>query len=123
MDCGIDRFQADPCRMLGLIDDVLVCILASMSHCVITPHAGGSSLDELSPHVQLFNLARIRTDVSPADTLTENVGFCSRYFALPTIVENGRAKTQLKPGLLAGVAENVLCQIRDYKEGTSWLKL
>lgn len=123
MDCGIDRFQADPCRMLGLIDDVLVCILASMSDCTITPHAGGSSLDELSPHIQLFNLARIRTDVSPADTLTENVGFCSRYFALPTIVEKGRAKTQLKPGLLAGVADSVLGQMHDYKEGVSWLEL
>jgi L-alanine-DL-glutamate epimerase-like enolase superfamily enzyme len=123
MDCGIDRFQPDPCRMLGLIDDVLICILASMSDCTITPHAGGSSLDELSPHIQLFNLARIRTEVSPADTLTENVGFCSRYFALPTIVENGLAKTQLKPGLLAGLADSVLGQIRDYKEGVSWLEL
>jgi L-fuconate dehydratase len=123
IECGIDRFQADPCRMLGLIDDIIVCIIASMSNCNITPHAGGSSLDELSPHIQLFNLARIRTNVSPSDTLTENVGFCSRYFAAPTLVKNGRAKTQVKPGLLVGVADSVVGQMREYKEGVSWLEL
>jgi L-alanine-DL-glutamate epimerase-like enolase superfamily enzyme len=123
IDSGIDRFQPDPCRMLGLVDDILVCIIASMRNCTLTPHAGGSSLDELSPHIQLFNLARIRTDMSPAQTLTENVGFCSRYFAEPTIVENGRAKAPLKPGLLVGVADSLIEQMRDYKEGISWLEL
>jgi L-fuconate dehydratase len=123
MDCGIDRFQADPCRMLGMIDAALVCIIAAMRNCTVTPHAGGSSLDELSPHIQLFNLARIRTDASPAESLTENVGFCSRYFEAPTIVENGRAKTQVEPGLLVGLADSVMGQIRDYKEGISWLEL
>lgn len=123
MDCGIDRFQADPCRMLGILDVILVCILASIRNCNITPHAGGSSLDELSPHIQLFNLARIRPDDRPAESLTENVGFCSRYFAAPTIVKNGRIRTQLKPGLLVGVADSVIAQLQDYKEGISWLEL
>jgi len=123
MDCGIDRFQADPCRMLGMIDAALVCIIAAMCKCTVTPHAGGSSLDELSPHIQLFNLARIRTDASPAESLTENVGFCSKYFKAPTFVQNGRAKTQVEPGLLVGLASSVIGQIRDYKEGITWLEL
>ena len=123
MDCGIDRFQADPCRMLGMIDAALVCIVAAIRNCTITPHAGGSSLDELSPHIQLFNLARIRTDTSPADSLTENVGFCSRFFDSSTIVKDGRAKIQSSPGLLAGLEDSVMGQIRDYKEGISWLEL
>ena len=123
IDTGIDRFQADPCRMLGLIDNILVCIVAFMRNCTVTPHAGGSSLDELSPHIQLFNLARISTSAVSSDSLTENVGFCSRYFAAPSIVENGCAKTQLKPGLLVGVAPNVIGLMRDYKEGISWLSL
>jgi L-fuconate dehydratase len=123
MDCGIDRFQADPCRMLGMIDAALVCIVAAIRNCTITPHAGGSSLDELSPHIQLFNLARIRTDTSPANSFTENVGFCSRFFDASTIVEDGRAKTQSTPGLLVGLEDSVMRQIRDYKEGISWLEL
>lgn len=123
MDSGIDRFQADPCRMLGLVDSVLVCLIAAIKGCPITPHAGGSSLDELSPHIQLFNLARVRIDSTPSSTLTENVGFCSHYFAAPTIVENGLAKTQVKPGLLVGLVNSLIGQTRDYKEGISWLAL
>ena len=123
MESGIDRFQADPCRMLGLIDSMLVCVIASINGCAITPHAGGSSLDELSPHIQLLNLARIRTDVKASETLTENVGFCSRYFESPTIVENGCAKTATEPGLLVGVQESVFDQMIDYKEGVTWLEL
>lgn len=123
MNIGIDRFQVDPCRMLGLIDSVLVCIIASISKCMITPHAGGSALDELSPHIQLFNLARIGTELSSSGSLTENVGFCSHHFAVPTTVKDGRAKTHNSSGLLVGLAETSLIQTRDYKEGTSWLKL
>jgi len=123
MENGIDRFQADPCRMLGLIDGVLICLIAAIKGCQITPHAGGSSLDELSPHIQLFNLARVRIDSTPSNTLTENVGFCSHYFAAPSIVENGHAKAQVKPGLLVGLTSSLVGQIRDYKEGTTWLAL
>jgi L-fuconate dehydratase len=123
MDCGIDRFQADPCRMFGLIDAVLVCCEARIAGCAITPHAGGSALDELSPHIQLFNLARVRTDLDPAESLTENVGFCSKYFAAPTIVKNGKADTPQRPGLLVGLAADVVQQTRDYKVGVTWLAL
>lgn len=123
MESGIDRFQSDPCRMLGLIDSVSVCIVAAMQKCIITPHAGGSSLDELSPHIQLFNLARIRNDLDPFKSLTENVGFCSRYFKVPTVVKRGCAITPIHPGLLVGVPDFVISHMIDYKEGTSWLEL
>lgn len=120
---GINRFQADPCRMLGLIDTVLTSCIARIDGCNITPHAGGSSLDEQSPHIQLFNLARIRTDLDPMSTLTENVGFCSKYFAAPTVVHHGIAETQCTPGLLVGLDLEVRSAILNYKEGITWLEL
>ena len=123
MEGGIDRFQADPCRMFGLIDAMLVCCEARIAGCTVTPHAGGSALDELSPHIQLFNLARVRTDLDPAQSLTENVGFCSRYFAAPTIVRNGKALTPQRPGLLVGLAKEIVQQTHDYKAGVTWLAL
>jgi L-fuconate dehydratase len=123
MESGIDRFQADPCRMLGLLDSVLTSCIAQIHRCNVTPHAGGSSLDEQSPHIQLFNLARVRPELNPMDSLTENVGFCSRYFASPTNVTSGLAETPCAPGLLVGLDRQVRSAIRNYKDGITWLEL
>jgi len=123
MASGIDRFQSDPCRMMGLIDTVTTSCIAKIRNCVITPHAGGSSLDEQAPHIQLFNLARVRTDLDPLESLTENVGFCSKYFASPVNVEAGLAKTPDSPGLLGGLAPKILSTAKSYKDGITWLAL
>jgi L-fuconate dehydratase len=123
IEAGIDRFQSDPCRMLGLLDTVLTSSIARIDGCMITPHAGGSSLDELSPHIQLFNLARINFDQNPLDSLTENVGFCSKYFEAPTVVDSGIALTPRLPGLLVGLSPRVSSVAKNYKEGISWLEL
>jgi L-fuconate dehydratase len=123
IETGINRFQSDPCRMLGLIDTVLTSCIAHIGNCKVVPHAGGSSLDEQSLHVQLFNLARVCTDIASIDSLTENVGFCSKYFLNPTVVNNGFAKTPSKSGLLVGLESSVRSKIISYKDGITWLKL
>jgi L-alanine-DL-glutamate epimerase-like enolase superfamily enzyme len=123
MASGIDRFQADPCRMLGLIEAMHTCCIAKIDACNITPHAGGSSLDEQSPHIQLFNLARVQPQLSAAESLTENVGFCSQFFVAPTIVNGGRARSPCVSGLLVGLDSQVRSNIRNYKEGVTWLEL
>ena len=123
MECGIDRFQADPCRMLGLVDAVLTCCIARIEECPVVPHAGGSSLDEQSPHIQLFNLARVRPELDPLKSLTENVGFCSQYFASPILVSGGVAQTPCTPGLLVGLAPEVRPSTLNYKQGITWLEL
>lgn len=120
---GLDRFQSDPCRMLGLIDSILTSCIAKIDGCKITPHAGGSSLDEQSPHIQLFNLARVCPALNPKDSLTENVGFCSKYFIAPTAVHHGIAQTQCTPGLLVGLDPKVRSTVLNYKEGITWLEL
>ncbi len=123
MASKIDRFQADPCRMFGMLDAVLVSCIARIDGCSITPHAGGSSLDEQSPHIQLFNLARVCTDIKAKDSLTENVGFCSQYFASPTIVASGIAQTPVTPGLLVGLSPKVRASVMNHKQGITWLTL
>jgi len=122
MESGVNRFQPDPCRMLGLIDAIFVCCLAKINNCPITPHAGGSSLDELSPHIQLFNLARICIDTNPNQSLTENVGFCSHHFASPIMVKKGKLETPKLPGLLGDVSVATKEVLKSYKEGVSWLE-
>lgn len=123
ISAGIDRFQSDPCRMLGLLDTVITSCVAKIENCMITPHAGGSSLDEQAPHIQLFNLARIRPELDPLKSLTENVGFCSKFFAAPLVVEGGLAKTPSLPGLLVGLAPNLISSATSYKDGVTWLAL
>lgn len=123
MAAGIDRFQADPCRMFGMVDAALACCIALIEDCIITPHAGGSSLDEQSPHIQLFNLARVRPSLDPLNSLTENVGFCSKYFESSIMVDGGLARTPLTPGLLVGLSPEIRSSILNYKEGITWLEL
>lgn len=120
---GIDRFQADPCRMLGVLDTVLTSCVARIEGCHITPHAGGSSLDEQALHIQLFNLARIRPDLDAKESLTENVGFCSRYFSCPTTVNGGLAEVPTTPGLLVGLDRTTRASVKSYKDGVTWLEL
>jgi L-fuconate dehydratase len=109
--------------MFGLLDSVLVSCIARINGCKLTPHASGSSLDEQSPHIQLFNLARVHPELNPINSLTENVGFCSRYFASPAIVNLGRAQTPSAAGLLVGLDPQVRSSVIDYKEGITWLEL
>lgn len=123
MECGIDRFQTDPCRMLGLLDTVLTSCIARIEDCPVTPHAGGSSLDEQSPHIQLFNLARVRTELDPSATLTENVGFCSRFFSCPAAVTDGLLRAPSIAGLLVGLNSDIQSTFSNYKESITWLEL
>jgi len=123
MSIGIDRFQADPCRMLGLLDSVLITVAAKIKNCIITPHAGGSSLDEQSPHIQLFNLARVSIGLDPGQTLTENVGFCSHLFANPTVVKDGAAAVPSTPGLLVGLEPKATSKFKNFTEGITRLEL
>lgn len=120
---GLDRYQADPCRMVGLADGLVTAMAAHKNGCAYTPHAGGTGLDEMSPHLQLLNLARIDAHRDPSDSLTENVGFCSRFYSQPTTVTSGRAATPTQAGLLVGLADDVSERLIDYREGISWLEL
>ncbi len=120
---GLDRYQSDPCRMLGLVDGILTAALAHYQSREFTPHAGGTALDELSLHLQLVNLARIDLARNPSTSLTENVGFCSRFYAQPALVRDGEAAVPTEAGLLVGLASEVSKALRDYRDGVSWLKL
>ena len=120
---GLNRFQSDPCRMLGLIDGLLTAMSSKKYSCHYTPHAGGTGLDELAPHLQLLNLARVDSEIDPLSTLTENVGFCSKFYAQPTKVTAGKALTPTQPGLMVGFETSVHDKLFDYKDGTTWLEL
>ena len=118
---GVDRFQADPCRMLGLVDGLVTACLASLAGVPFTPHAGGAGLDELSVHLQLLNLARVAVDAPPSQSLTENVGFCSHLYSEPTVVARGIATPPERPGFLVGLADEVRRSLRPAGEGPAWV--
>ena len=123
LEAGVDRFQADPCRMQGFSEAVFSGFLAKQYGAEFTPHAGGSGLDEMSPHMQFFFLASIDYDKSLEDSLTENIGFCSKFYLSPTEVKNGRIQSPRTPGFLVGVAPEVSQKLVPYQDGISWLEL
>ncbi|MDP7197265.1 MAG: enolase C-terminal domain-like protein, partial [SAR202 cluster bacterium] len=120
---GINRFQADPCRMLGFLDNIIMCILCRIFGISIMPHAGGSGLDEMSLHISIFNYMRVVPNENICHSLTENVGFCSHLFSQPTLVKNGVAKTPYMPGYLVGMSESVSQIMKKFEDGITWVKL
>lgn len=123
MLAGIDRFQADPCRMLGFIDIILICEIAYRLNCKITPHAGGSCLDELSAHISFYNQARYFGISEFDSSLLENVSFCSHLMAQPALIQNGRVQAPLMGGYLVGFSKEINTKLINFKEGITWLKL
>ena len=121
MKIGINRFQADPCRMMGFIDIILVSQLGRFFNVPITPHAGGSCLDELSLHISFYDQIHNNLDISKA--LIENVGFCSHFMKYPSVVSDGKIHAPAKPGLLVGFDREVSKKFINYKKGITWLKL
>lgn len=121
MEAGIDRFQADPCRMMGLIDILLVSQLGRFFNVPITPHAGGSCLDELSLHISFYD--QVQNNFNLDDALIENVGFCSHFMMYPSKVIDGRIHAPKEPGLLVGFDKKLTLEFKNYKEGISWLEL
>lgn len=120
---GLNRFQSDPCRMLGLPEGALAGLLTRDSGAKFTPHAGGAGLDELSPHLQLVYLSRFDFDLDPEQSLTETIGFCSHLYQNPTIVKNGKIQTPTTAGLIGGFAPEIEDSLIHFKDGVTWLEL
>jgi L-fuconate dehydratase len=121
MEAGIDRFQADPCRMMGLIDILLVSQLGRFFNVSITPHAGGSCLDELSLHISFYD--QVQNNFNLDEALIENVGFCSHFMKYPSEVIDGKIRVPNEPGLLVGFDKKLTLKFKNYKKGITWLKL
>ena len=119
---GIDRFQADPCRMIGFIDVILVSEICEKYNIHLTPHAGGSCLDEMSNHISHYHHRR-NGDKFCGDDFLENVGFCSWLLKDHTHVLNGFVVEPKANIFLGDFEDNITSKFRDYKEGVTWLKL
>lgn len=120
---ALNRFQPDPCRMMGLLDGVWTAVLAKIFEVKYTPHAGGAGLDELSPHLQLFNLARVDTSAAASSTLTETIGFCSALYDRPIQIREGEAVIPFEPGSGVAFRIDIESNLFDYRKGTTWLEL
>lgn len=123
MEFGLDRFQADPCRMMGVSDGVFAGILSKYYHTEYTPHAGGAGLDELSSHLQFFYLTRVDPKKPVKHSLTETIGFCSKFYESPTKVEGGRIQAPRVPGLLVGMAPEISKKLTYFGDGVTWIEL
>ena len=118
---SLDIFQLDACRVLSICDQVPIMIGCKKYSKELIPHAGGSGLDELVPHLQAFFLCRINTEINFSESLMENVGFCSHLFSNPTEVKNGIINASKKPGYIVGLKN--MSKIKNSKDKVVWLNL
>lgn len=119
---GCDRFQPDACRVLSLCDLLPILVAGRLRGVPIVPHAGGSGLDELVPHLQAFRLARVAPEESVDSSLMEYVGVCGSVFEHPTQVVNGRATVPEDPGYLGGLSASTWARIDGLQGGTAWVR-
>ncbi len=114
---AVDRFQIDACRMMGPPDALTVMLVAQKYAVPVCPHAGGSGLDELVPHLSAWNYLRCEPNLS--GVIVEQVGFCSHNFAQPSVVENGRIVLPSRPGYLVGMTDHARREYR-FPDGPAW---
>ena len=106
---------------MSISDLVPILCAAKKYRKQIIPHAGGSGLDELVPHLQAFHLSRVDISRPIEKTLMENIGFCSRFFKYPTEIIDGKAKAPYNSGYLGGFSDLAISSFNN-KESTVWLK-
>ena len=116
---AIDRFQIDACRVLGPPENLLIMILAKKYGIPICPHAGGSGLDELVPHLSAWNEIVLAAGSSSA--ITEHVALCSDLFSHPSSVRGGKLQLPRHSGYL-GKMKNQSIMKYQFPTGTYWGK-
>ncbi len=114
---AVDRFQIDACRVMGPPENILIMLVAAKYGVPICPHAGGSGLDELVPHLAGFHYACIAP--SSERMIVEQVGFCADYFVAPAAVRDGRVAAPSEPGYLVGMRPEAVARYR-YPDGPGW---
>jgi L-fuconate dehydratase len=114
---AVDRFQIDACRVLGPAENMLIMLLAKKFGVPVCPHAGGSGLDELVPHLSAWNV--IALDAGSPKAITEHVALCSHCFESPSRVLNGRLQLPEVAGYLAGMKPEAI-KNHGFPDGEFW---
>jgi len=114
---AVDRFQIDACRVLGPAENLLIMLIAKKYGIPVCPHAGGSGLDELVPHLSAWNA--IALDGGSEAAITEHVALCSRHFVSPSRVVGGRLQLPTEPGYIVGMTDEAVAEYR-YPAGPAW---
>ena len=107
---------------MSLCDYIPILVGAKCNNLSVIPHAGGSGLDELVPHLQAFNLCRINPEFPIESSLMENVGFCSELLSNPTIVNDGIVKAPQFMGYFGGIFNDIPFETSPTNSAI-WLKL
>ena len=114
---AVNRFQIDACRVMGPPENMLIMLIAAKYDVPICPHAGGSGLDELVPHLAAWNYARCSRSFD--GVLVEQVGFCSEYFRAPSRVKDGRIAVPTAAGYIVGMREEARERFA-FPTGAAW---
>jgi len=114
---AVDRFQIDACRVIGPPENILIMLVAAKYGVPVCPHAGGSGLDELVPHLAAYNY--VACAPTRERVIVEQVGFCSDYFLEPSRVRDGRVLVPEAPGYIVGMREEAIARNR-FPDGSAW---
>lgn len=114
---AVDRFQIDACRVAGPAENILIMLVAAKHGVPVCPHAGGSGLDELVPHLAAFNYVCCSPTLERV--LVEQVGFCADFFVAPSTVAGGRVAAPSVPGYVVGMTDEAR-RTYAYPSGSAW---
>ncbi|MFW6288587.1 MAG: enolase C-terminal domain-like protein [Spirochaetota bacterium] len=114
---AVDRFQIDACRVMGPPENIVIMLVAAKYGIPICPHAGGSGLDELVPHLAAFNYVCCAPTLDRV--IVEQVGFCADFFVAPSEVRDGRVAAPRSPGYIVGMRPDALLA-HEYPDGSAW---
>jgi len=102
---------------MGPPENILIMLVAAKYGVPICPHAGGSGLDELVPHLAAFNYVCCAPTLERV--IVEQVGFCADYFIAPSSVRDGRVSAPDSAGYIVGMRPDALAA-HAYPDGSAW---
>ena len=113
---AVHVWQLDSARV-SIGENIGSMLLAKKNNVTVCPHAGGSGLCVMVPHIAALNYARIspsfdRLYVEYCDIVGDN-------FEVPAKIESGRYLLPEEPGYLVGATKEALAKYR-FPYGSEW---
>lgn len=114
---GYQTVQSDACRLAGLNELILVCLMAKKFNKPVCLHAGGVGLCEMGVHAALFDYIAITNSLQ--DRWFEYAGALHEHFEDPVKISNGRYVVPKAPGYAADLLPSSIEKF-EFPNGFYW---
>ena len=114
---GLDVLQLDSARVGGINENLAILLLAARFGVPVCPHAGGVGLCEMVQHLSMFDFVAVSGTLD--GRVIEFVDHLHEHFVTPVVIEDGRYRAPLTPGLSSEMLPDSVAEFT-FPDGPGW---